>query len=111
MNRKTQVVVKWPRLQMALITLFLGVRTGEEIPLDFLQQKVYSNAKKRRPSRSRQSVAALVRNTSEKLGYIGAEIERTTGIGQGQVACYRLVGNVRAVRKSIADSKKVKSNG
>lgn len=111
MNIKTQVKVKWPRLQMALLTIFLDAPSGKEIPLNFLQQKVYTKSHKPRPIRSRQSVAALIRNTSEKLGYIGAEIERTTGLGQGQVAHYRLVGNIKSVRKSMTDSKKVNPHG
>lgn len=111
MYTKTQVKVKWPRLQLALLTIFLDAPSGDELPLNFLQQKVYSKSHKRKPSNARQSVAVLIRKTSEKLGYIGAEIERTTGLGQGQQAHYRLVGNIRSVRKSTADSKKVNPHG
>lgn len=88
-------------LQLSLLSIFLALPRGAEVPLSLLQQKVYRTALKRKPMRSRQSTAALIRNTSDKISYIGAVLERTTGLGSGQHARYRLVGDVAALKKSL----------
>jgi hypothetical protein len=93
--------IRYTSLQLSLLSIFLELRKGAEIPLSLLQQKVYRTALKKKPMRSRQSTAALIRGTSEKIAYVGAEIERTTGLGHGQHARYRLVGDVSALKKSL----------
>lgn len=80
--------IRYSALQLSLLSILL--KSKKELTLEELEKQVYKNCGKRRPSNSRQSLAALIRSTSNKVGYIKAEIKRTTPLGRGNVAAYIL---------------------
>jgi hypothetical protein len=89
-------------LQIALLTFLL--QKPVERTLRDIEMTVYRAVGRRRPKSSRQSTAGLIRGTSAKIKYFKAEITRLSDLGRGNIATYKLTGDIKAVRKSVSEA-------
>ncbi len=94
--------IRYSPLQLALLTLL--IRANAPISLSAIEVQIYINSGKRRPKRSKQSAAALIRSTSNKISKYGAFIERNTPIGRGHVASYELKGKIDFIKKTVEET-------
>lgn len=93
-------MIKYTELEIALLILFFA-KEDHQLSLSELEKTLYQKCKKKKPKTARQSIAALVRSTSQKLLRIRAMIERTTPQGRGNEAVYKMKGQIDVVRQTM----------